>query len=79
MLSFKEWLKTTCYHAFNDDIGRFVKDVLADEDFPHACAKYVMFMYISTLEEKQHEIFDKLYDEYIHFISRRYPDENPYD
>lgn len=75
MLSFKEWLKTTCYHAFKNDIGIFVQDILADDEFPISCEKYVMFIYIASLSQKEHKMFDKLYDEYIRFISRRYPDE----
>ena len=35
MISFKEWLKTMDYHAFiKSREGRFVNDVLQDDDFP---------------------------------------------
>ena len=75
MLSFKEWLKTTCYHSFKSDIGKFVQDIFDDPDFPIACEKYVMYIYLSSLDKKQLDMFEKLYDEYIRFISRRYSDD----
>lgn len=78
MISFKEWLKTTDYHAFvKDTLGKYVNDILNDEIFPIACEKYIMYKYlITTNDEKQLAMFERLYDEYISFISRRFRDDS---
>ena len=77
IISFKDWLKTTDYRVFEKStLGQLVNDILAD-DFPVACEKYILFKYLSTLSETQLSIFDKLYDNYIKFISRRFSDEIP--
>lgn len=78
MISFKEWLKTTDYHAFaKSRAGILVNDILADDDFPVACEKYIIYKYLSRLSDDQLELFEKLYDNYIKFISRRFCDEVP--
>ena len=78
MISFKEWLKTMDYHAFiKSREGRFVNDVLQDDDFPLSSEKYVIYRYLSRLDDTQLKIFEKLYDNYIKFISRRFCDDDP--
>ena len=78
MISFKEWLKTMDYHAFiKSRAGRFVNDVLQDDDFPLSSEKYVIYRYLSRLDDTQLSIFEKLYSNYIKFISRRFCDDDP--
>ncbi len=78
MISFKEWLKTMDYHAFiKSREGRFVNDVLQDDDFPLSSEKYVIYRYLSRLDDTQLSIFEKLYNNYIKFISRRFCDDDP--
>ena len=78
MISFKEWLKTMDYHAFiKSREGRFVNDVLQDDDFPLSSEKYIIYRYLSRLDDTQLSIFEKLYNNYIKFISRRFCDDDP--
>jgi len=78
MISFKEWLKTMDYHANTKNIvGRFVSDILYDDNFPQSSEKYIIYRYFSTLDDTQLRIFEKLYNNYIKFISRRFCDDDP--
>lgn len=76
MLDFQSWLKVQDFHTFKDDIGIYTNDLISDNEFPKACEKYIIYKYLSIQNnEKQLLIFENLYDKYIHFISRRFPDE----
>lgn len=78
MISFKDWLITTDYRVPEKSaLGQLVNDILADDEFPTACEKYILVKYLPTLDETKLSILDRLYDNYIKFISRRFSDEVP--
>lgn len=81
MLSFKDWLKTTDYGMYQKSrMSQLVNDILADNDFPVACEKYIIHSYFSTMGEEDLKIIDRLYKNYIIFISRPFcDDELDYD
>lgn len=77
MLGFKDWLKTTDYKviAKKSRISELVNDILIDDDFPAACEKYIIYKYFSSLSDEDMKIIDRLYKNYIKFISRSFCDE----
>lgn len=76
MLDFKSWLKVTDYRAHKGKKGALVGDILADNNFPAACEKYVLLCYFQLrMDNEQRKAFDELYSEYIEFISREYADD----
>ena len=76
MLDFQSWLKAQEYHTFKDDTGKYVSDLIADENLPLACEKYILYKYLTIKnDDTQLKIFESLYDKYIAFISRRFSDD----
>lgn len=73
-MTFKSWLKQSKYTKDNSPIGDLARDIVADKEFPKAVEKYVIREYL-PLDDELEDLFNRLYLDFIRFISRDYSDE----
>lgn len=75
-MDFKSWLIQSDYIKQNNPRGDLARDIRDDDNFPIAFEKYVIYKYLfSFLDSNTESYFDKMYDDFIRFISRKFDDE----
>lgn len=73
-MTFKSWVKQSEYMKENTPVGDLARDIVADKEFPNTVEKYVIREYL-PLDDKLENSLNRLYFDFIRFISRDYSDE----